>query len=127
MVKEIRVLLVKINLGRGTVRKVPLNQDQQTNIFTIEEKGDGHGYTIEMVPAIKKFGCYYRVIKMPDGTEIAGNIFFQAKHYTELSDSIMVRQGLSNFITKVNKDIHSHMKVLQKGRKQIERYFESFV
>lgn len=127
MIKEVRVLLVKINLGRGTVRKVPLNQDQQTNIFSIEEKGDGHGFTVEMVPAIKKFGRYYRVIKMPDGREIEGDVFFQARHYTELSDSTYIRQGLSNFIAKVNTECHSHMKVLQKGRKQIERYFESFV
>lgn len=127
MTKDVRVLLVKINLGRGTVRKVPLNQDQVTNIFCIEEKGDGHGFTIEMVPAIKKYGRYYRVIKMPDGTEIEGDVFFRAKHYTELSDSNSIREGISNFIMKVNKDIHSHMIALQKGSKSIERYFESFV
>jgi hypothetical protein len=127
MTKEVRVLLVKINLGRGTARKVPLNQDQITNLFCIEEKGDGHGFTIEMVPAIKKYGRYYRVIKMPDGTEIEGDVFFRAKHYTELSDSNSIREGISNFIAKVNRECHSHMKVLQKSQKCIERYFESFV
>lgn len=127
MIKEERVLLVRINLGAGTARKVPLNQDQLTNIFSTLKECDGHGFIIEMIPAIKKFGRYHRVIKMPDKTEIIGDVFFRAKHYTELSDSAYVREGISNFIRKVNKDIHSHMIALQKSQKHIERYFESFV
>lgn len=125
--KEERVLLVKFSLGRGTVRKCPLNQDQPTNILSTSNVEDGHGYSIEMVPAIKKFGCYYRVVTMPDKTEIAGNIFFQAKHYVELDDSAYVRQGLMNFIRKINKEAEAHIKALQKSKKSIEKYFESFV
>ena len=125
--KEERVLLIKFSLGRATVRKCPLNQDQPTNILSTFKEGDGHGFTIEMVPAIKKFGCYYRVVTMPDKSEIAGNIFFQAKHYVELCDSTYVRQGLSNFISKINKEAESHIKVLQRSKRIIEQYFESFV
>ena len=127
MVKESRVLLVRINLGRGTANKIPLNQDQYTNIFSVEEKGESHGYTVEMIPAIKKFGCYYRVVQLPDGTEIAGNIFFRANHYTELNDLPHIRQGLNNFIRRVNREASAHIKALQKNQKCIERYLESFI
>ena len=125
--KENRVLLVKIGLGRGTARKCKLNQDQHTNLFYIEEKGEGHGYQLEVIPAIKRFGCYYRIITLPDNTETLGNIFFQAKHYIELNDTPFVRKGLNNFIEKINKEVSCYLKALQKPTPSIETYFQSFV
>jgi hypothetical protein len=121
-----RVLLVKITLGRGTHRKCPLNQTQKTNIYSISKEDEGHGYIIEVIPAIKMFERYYRVIQMPDGTEREGNIFFNVKHYAILADTPFVRQGLFTFIASLNKQIEAQMKVLQRSEEHIQRFFESF-
>lgn len=125
--KEARVLLVKISLGRASARKNKLNQDQQTKLFSVEEKGEGHGFTIEMIPAIKKFGRYHRIITMPDNTEKLGDVFFKASHYAELSDTIYVRKGLTNFINKINRDIECYLNALQKPSCKVEKYFETFL
>ena len=125
MVKETRVLLVKVTVGRGTIRHLPLNQDQNTHIFSVEEKGNQHGYMMEMVPAIKRFGCYYTIVKLPDGTEQIGNVFFNAKNYTAVNDSVLVRKGLINYLKKMNEAVEKAMKTFQRPTKSMERYFES--
>jgi hypothetical protein len=125
MQKETRVLLVRIIIGRGTARHFPLNQDQKTNILSIEDKGNQHGYMMEMVPAIKKFNRYHTVIKLPNGEELLGDIFFKAKDYTVISDTELTRKGLVSYLKEMNKAVEKALKTFQKPTKSIERYFES--
>jgi hypothetical protein len=125
MQKETKVLLIKITLGRGAARHCPLMQDQKTNIFSIEDKGNNHGYVMEMIPAIRKFGCYHTVVKLPNGEELIGNIFYSAKDYTAIADTPLIRKGLILYLKKLNESVDKALKTFQKPTKSIERYFES--
>ena len=96
-----RVLFVKFILGRDTLRKYPLNHDQKTNIFSTDIKWNGHGYLVEVIPAIFRFGRFYRIITMPDGSEKEGNLFFENRKYAMLNDTLYVRNGLSKYIEEI--------------------------
>ena len=122
-----RVLFVKFILGRDTLRKYPLNHDQKTNIFSTDIKWNGHGYLVEVIPAIFRFGRFYRIITMPDGSEKEGNLFFENRKYAMLNDTLYVRNGLSKYIEEIEKRLQKQLSVLQKSESQLERFFESFV
>ena len=125
--KEQRILLVRLIVGRETARKHPLNQDQYTNIITVETTGVGNGMMIEMIPAIERFGSCYTIVRLPDGKEIPGNIFFKAKDYTRIPDTPATRQGLLTLIKKRNQQDEALLKIMQKDKKSIQRYVESFL
>ena len=125
--KQTRVILVRITIGRGTARKHPLNQDQSTNLFSVEQKGNNHGLMIETIPAIKKFNCFYKIVTMPDGSEVTGDIFMGAKNYTEIEDSPYTRKGLESFVREINDRVIKCMKTMQKPTKVIEHHLASLV
>jgi len=124
-VTEHRVLLIRIIVGRGTVRHHPVNQDKLTNILSVETVGNNHGSMIEMIPAIRKYERYYKLVKMPDGVEIMGDIFYNAKNYAEFDDTPFIRRGVIRLIREIDSNVDNKLKMLQKNRKSVERFFES--
>lgn len=127
MQKERRVLLVRAIVGRDTARRCPLNHDQLTNILSVEPFGRCNGVMLEVVQAIEYMGCYYTIFKLPDGTEHKGNIFFKAKDYTKISDTPELRIGLAKLIKERTERDQKLLRSLQKDKKGVERFIETFL
>lgn len=124
--KEHRILLVRFTLGRGTVLRFPLNQDQHTKILNVETTGANNGMMMEVIPAVEKYGRTYTIVTLPDGEEKLGNIFFKSKDYERLEDTQYIRLGLKKMIEKQNQFIFRHLRSLQKSKKSVEHYIETF-
>jgi hypothetical protein len=121
-----RILLVRFILGRETARRYPLNQDQYTRILTVEQTGVGNGMMIEVIPAVEKYGRTYTVVTMPDGEEKLGNIIYKPQDYERIESTKWTRLGLIKMIEKHNLAILKQIRSLQKPKKSVEHYIETF-
>lgn len=124
--KEERVLLVRIVVGKATARKIPLKQDQRTKILSVDKSGNANGIHVEMIQALKIQRCYYRMIELPDQTVVCGNILFEAKHYAELKNTPLIRKGISKYIENLNLQLQKHIRFFELTKERIESNLEDY-
>lgn len=122
--KTKKVILIKILIGRATARINPLNEDQPTKILSIENSKNEFGVMLEIIPAYKKFGVYYKRISLPDGKEIEGDIMF-IKNFEEFEDTPDISIGINKLIEKMNNDNTKLLFNMQKSKNKIERFLSN--
>ena len=124
MVKIKKVILIKISIGRATARVNPLNEDQPTKILSIEKDKNAFGMMIEVIPAYKKFGVYYKRVSLPDGKEIEGDIMF-IRDFEEFEDTPLVNLGINKLIKRINNDNAKLLLNMQKSKNRIVRFLSN--
>lgn len=107
------VLLIKVIIGRGTALSNPPAADQYHKILSVERNKNNHGVLIDVIPAIRKFGVYYRAVILPDGTVIPGNIFYERTYQEIPVDDFSVFDGAVDLLSELDNTAKTLMNYFQ--------------